>query len=84
MKRWLKVVYYETIKRELNKRLICKCQCDERVKAKAERSTRLAYTVLCGGLGHLRMETRLTDERFASAMCECVIVTLKVRRLYSK
>jgi hypothetical protein len=28
--------------------------------------------------------TRLIDERFASVMGECVIVTLKVLRLYSK
>ena len=27
------VVYYETIKRELNKRLIYECRCDERLKA---------------------------------------------------
>jgi hypothetical protein len=52
-------VYYETIKRELNnKRLIYECRCDERLKAKAERSTRLAYTVLRGGLEHLKIETR--------------------------
>ena len=78
------IVCYETIKRELNKRLIYECRCDERLKPKAERSTRLAYTVMRGGLGHLRIETRLIDERFASAMGERVIVTLKVRRLYSK
>ncbi len=37
-----------------------------------------------GGLEHLKIETRLIDERFASVMGECVIVTLKVRRLYQK
>ena len=37
-------VYYESIKRELNKRLIFECRCDARLKAKAEGSTRLAYT----------------------------------------
>ena len=37
-------VYYESIKRELNKRLIFECRCDSRLKAKAEGSTRLAYT----------------------------------------
>jgi hypothetical protein len=74
-------VYYETIKRELNRRLIHECRCDERLKAKAEGSTRLAYTELRGGLEHLKIETRLLDERFASVMGECEIVTLKVRRL---
>ncbi len=33
------VVYYVTIKRELNKRLIYECRCDERRKDKDERST---------------------------------------------
>ena len=55
-------------------------RCDERLKAKAEGSTRLAstrlarrYTGLRGGLEHLNIETRLIDERFASLMGECVI-----------
>ncbi len=77
-------VYYEMIKRKLNKRLIYECRCDERLKTKGERSTCLTYTVLCGGLEHLKKETRLIDERFASAMGECMIVTLKVLRLYLK
>ena len=38
------LVYYESIKRELSKRLIFECRCDARLKAKAEGSTRLAYT----------------------------------------
>jgi hypothetical protein len=79
-----KLFYYETINRELNKRLMYECRCDERLKTKAEGSTRLAYTGLHGGLKHLKIDTRLIDERFASVMGECVIVTLKVCRLYSK
>jgi hypothetical protein len=47
--------------------------CDKRLKAKAEGSTRLAYGGLRGGLEHLKIETRLIDERFASVMGECVI-----------
>jgi hypothetical protein len=39
-------VYYETIHRELNKRHIYECRCDERLKAKDEGSTCLTYTVL--------------------------------------
>ena len=38
------VVYYESIKRKLNKKLILDCRCDARLKAKAEGSTRLACT----------------------------------------
>jgi hypothetical protein len=37
-------VYYETIKEKSNRRLIYECRCDERLKAKTEGSTRLAYT----------------------------------------
>jgi hypothetical protein len=37
------------------------CRCDERLKTKAEGSTRLAYTGLLGGLEHLKIETRLID-----------------------
>ena len=81
---WMSCVYYEKITRELNKRLIYECRCDERLKDKVVGSTRLIYTGLHGGLEHLKIETRLIDERFASVMGECVIVTLKVRRLYSK
>jgi hypothetical protein len=48
-------------------------RCDERPKDKAEGSTRLAYTGFRGGLEHLKIETRLIDERLASVMGECVI-----------
>jgi hypothetical protein len=68
------VCFYETIRRELNKRLKHECRCDERRKAKAERPTRLGYTVLRGELEHLKIKTRLIDEKFASVMGECVQV----------
>jgi hypothetical protein len=58
------------MKRELNRKLVYECWCDERLKAKAEGSTRLAYTGLRGGLEHLKIETRLIDERFAIVMGE--------------
>jgi hypothetical protein len=48
-------------------------RCDERLKTKSEGSTRLAYTGLCGGLEHLKIETRLIGGRLASVMGECVI-----------
>jgi hypothetical protein len=44
------VVYYESIKREINIRLIYECRCDERLKAKDEGSTRLD-TLGCAGTG---------------------------------
>jgi hypothetical protein len=49
------------------------CRCDERLKPKAEESTHLAYTGLFGELEHLKIKTRLTDEKFASVMGECVM-----------
>jgi hypothetical protein len=60
---WLKV-YFQTIKRELKRRHIYECRCDERLKGKDEGSTRFTYTGLCGGLEHLKVETMLIDERF--------------------
>jgi hypothetical protein len=68
------VVYYESIKQELQRRPKYECRCDERLKTKAEGSARLAYTGLLGGLEHLKIETRLIDERFASVMGECVFL----------
>jgi hypothetical protein len=54
--------YCETIKRELNKRLIYECRCNERLKVKGEGSTCLEYTGLCQGLEHLKIEIRsVTD-----------------------
>jgi hypothetical protein len=54
---------------------------DERLKPKTERSTLLSYTVFHGGMEHLKIETRLIDERFESVVGECVIVTIKVCHL---
>ncbi len=70
------VVYYGTMKRQINNRLIHEYRCDERLKAKTEGSTRLSHTGLIWGLEHLKIETRLIDERFASVMGECVILTI--------
>ncbi len=68
-----KVVYYEPRKRELKTRPIYACRCDERLKTKAEESTHLVYTGLIGKLEHLKIKTRLIDEKFASVKGESVI-----------
>jgi hypothetical protein len=78
------VVYYETIKRELNKRLIYECRCDERLKPKTEGSTCLTYTGLSEGLEYLKIETKLINERFTSTMGEYVILTTQTLRRYLK
>jgi hypothetical protein len=41
---------------------------DERLDGKPEGSTRLTYTGLIGGLEHLKIETRLIDQRFATVI----------------
>jgi hypothetical protein len=51
-------------RRKLNRRLIYECRCDERLKGKTEGCIRLVYTRLYGGLEHLKIKTRLIDERF--------------------
>jgi hypothetical protein len=52
---------------------ISECRCNERLKTKSEESTRLVYTGLFGELEHLKIKTRLIDEKCASVMGECVI-----------
>ena len=55
-------VYSESLKRELKRRLIYECRCDERLKTKTEESTRLTYTGLVVELEHLKIKTSLIDE----------------------
>ena len=61
------------MKRELKKRLIYEYRCDERLKTKTEESTRLTYTGLVVELEHLKIKTRLTNEKFVSVKGECEI-----------
>jgi hypothetical protein len=68
-----KVVYYESIKRELKIRPIYECRCDERLQTKTKEFTRLAYTGLVVELEHLKIKTRLTNEKFPSVTGECEI-----------
>jgi hypothetical protein len=49
----------------------------ERLKHKDEKSTHLGYTVLWGELEHLKIETRLINERCTSELGECVIRDVK-------
>ena len=68
---WNTYIYYESIKRELKRRLIYEYRCDERLKTKNEESTRLTDTGLVVELEHLKTKTRLKDEKFASVKGEC-------------
>ncbi len=64
---------YESLKREVKTRPISECRCDEILKTKVDEVTHLVYTVLIGELEHLKIKTRLIDEKFVSVMGECVI-----------
>ena len=68
-----KVVYYESIKRELKRRLIHEYRSDERLQTKTEESTLLADTGLVVELEHLKIKTRLIDKKFTSVRGECEI-----------
>jgi hypothetical protein len=48
-------VYYESIKREIQRRPIYECRSEERLKIKTEGSTHLVYTGFVGGLEHLKI-----------------------------
>jgi len=63
-------VYYESMKRNLLKP-IYECRCNGRLQAK--RFTRLAHTRSVVELEHLKINTRLTNEKFASVKGECEI-----------
>jgi hypothetical protein len=67
------VVYYESKKREIKRRLIYEYRYDERLKNNNEESTRLTDTGLVVELEHLKTKTRLKDEKFASVRGECEI-----------
>ena len=58
----------------LKTRPMYECRCDERLKTKAEESTRLAYTRLLMELEHLTIETKLIGEMFPSVMGEYVFL----------
>ena len=66
-------VYYESSKRELKTKLIYEFRCDESLQTKIEEFTLLTCTLLCVELEHLKIETRLIDEKFASVKGECEI-----------
>jgi hypothetical protein len=67
------IVNYESINRDPKTKPNSECRVDARLKTKVEESTRLSDTRLFGELEHLKIKTRLIDEKFASVMGECVI-----------
>jgi hypothetical protein len=69
---YVNIVYYESINRELKIKCIYDCRCYERLQIETKEFTRLGYTGLVVELEHLKIETRLIIEKFASAMGEYV------------
>ena len=61
------VVYHESIKRKLKRRLIYEYRCDERLMTKTEESG------LVVELEHLKIKTRLISAKFANVMGEYAI-----------
>jgi hypothetical protein len=66
-------VYYESIKRELKIKPTYECRCDGRLQTKTKRFTRLSNTGLVVKLEHLKIKTKLTNEKFTSVKGECEI-----------
>ncbi len=66
-----KVVYYESMKRKVKIKPIYECRCNGRLQTK--RFTRLSHTGLVVELEHLKIKTRLTNEKLASVKGECEI-----------
>jgi hypothetical protein len=60
------LVYYESTKRELKRRLIYEYRCDERLKTKTEESTRLTHWV-----GRGTGTPKDKDEVNRREVCEC-------------
>ncbi len=74
------VVYYESIKRERKIRCIHECRCDERLQTKTKEVMLLAYTGLVVELEHLKIETRLIDEKFANVIGDLVVYYESIKR----
>ena len=76
---WIKNGFIMNRKNERYREDLHEYRCDERLKVNPERSTRLVYTGWCEGMEHLKIKTRLINERFVSVMGECVTWTPQVR-----
>jgi hypothetical protein len=65
-------VYDESINRDLKIKPTYECRCDGRLQTK--RFTCHSYTGLVVELEHLKIKTRLTNEKFPSVKGECEIL----------
>ncbi len=67
----IKLVYYESMKRKSKIKPIYECRCNGRLQTK--RFTCLTHTESVVELEHLKIKTRLTNEKFTSVKGECEI-----------
>jgi hypothetical protein len=65
-------VYYESRKREIKTRPIYECQCDERLKTKSQKSTRLTYTGLVGDALVVQFIMNQERESYRQGLCMSV------------
>ena len=76
-------IYYEQLKREVQRIHISVCRCNERLKVKTDGSKELVYTGLSGDVEHITIQTRLTDESFKCVMGECDLEYICVPSTFS-
>jgi hypothetical protein len=68
------LVYYESMKRKLKIKPTYECRCNGRLQNKRFTClTSCTHTGLVVELEHLKIKTRLTNEKFASVKGECEI-----------
>jgi hypothetical protein len=63
MNSWGLDTLFIEMKRDLKRIHVRVCRCNERLNPKTEGSTLLTYTRFSGGLGNLKIETRLSHSR---------------------
>jgi hypothetical protein len=66
-----KLVYYESMKRKIKIKPLYECRGNGRLQT--QRFTCLSHTGLVVELEHLKIKTRLTNEKFVSVKGECEI-----------
>jgi hypothetical protein len=77
------IYYYETIKRELNRRLIYECRCDERLKVNVEGCTHIHWvvwgTVTDDRLFIIRGKTRVQENIYRWVQTEVICLDRRGR-----
>jgi hypothetical protein len=75
------LLYYESIKRELQTRPINDCRCDERLKTKPEESTRLLMKTVSDTLGFF-LDLLLIEKTRGRQYCVCFVYSMVLVCVY--